>query len=228
MSSFDEAAHAGREHFDPEYVAGYDAKSGVGEQEELELLESAGLSTETIMVDFGAGTGRTALLAASIARQVVAVDVSPAMLAPLRTEVAKRKLANVRVVEAGFLTYEHKGAPPSLVHSRNALHHLPDSEKALALSRIARLLDSGGSFILRDLVWSFPRDRADEVLARWFAAAADDPATGWTRVELEEHVQTEHSPWSDDLERMLEAAGFAIVERDYRSPTFADYVCELR
>lgn len=31
MSAFDEAAHAGAEHVDPEYVAGYDVKSGVDE-----------------------------------------------------------------------------------------------------------------------------------------------------------------------------------------------------
>lgn len=225
MIGFDEAANAGCEHFDPEYVAGYDAKSGVDEAFELALLERGGLSPETIVVDLGAGTGRTAILAAEVAHEVVAVDVSAPMLARLHEEIVLRGLTNVRVVEAGFLTYEHEGPPATLVHSRNALHHLPDTEKPTALRRVAELLAPNGRFVLRDLVWSFPREQANEVFERWFEAAPEDSSRGWTRAELEEHVRTEHSPWSDDLERMLEAAGFEILEREYRSQTFADYIC---
>ena len=40
------------------------------------------------------------------------VDPSPAML-----EVARRQSDEVEWVEAGFLTYEHGGDPPQLVHS---------------------------------------------------------------------------------------------------------------
>ena len=40
------------------------------------------------------------------------VDPSPAML-----EVARRRSDEVEWVEAGFLTYEHGGDPPQLVHS---------------------------------------------------------------------------------------------------------------
>jgi SAM-dependent methyltransferase len=228
MKAFDEAAHAGLEHFDPGYVAGYDGKSGIDEEAELELLRRAGLAAGTVMVDLGAGTGRTVLLAAPIAREVVAVDVSGPMLARLRDALEARALTNVRIVQAGFLSYEHAGEPPTLVHSRNALHHLPDPQKLEALRRIAALLAPGGRFLLRDLVWSFPREQANEVFERWFEAAPDDPSRGWTRAELEEHVRTEHSPWSDELERMLDEAGLEILAREHRSETFADYICARR
>ena len=228
MTSFDEVSHAGREHFDPEYVAGYDAKSGVDEAAELALLRRAGLDGSTVMVDLGAGTGRTVLLAAPIARSVVAVDVSEPMLERLRADVTARDLDNVHVVHAGFLSYEHDGEPPTLVHTRNALHHLPNDQKAEALRRIAALLAPGGRFLLRDLVWSFPREDADGVLERWFEAAAEDPARGWTRAELEEHVREEYSPWGDELEAMLADAGLEILERDVRSQIYADYICVSR
>ena len=72
----DERAHAGPEHLDPAYVAGYEAKSDVDVQEELALLLAHGLDGKTTLVDLGAGTGALALVAASHCRRVVAVDGS--------------------------------------------------------------------------------------------------------------------------------------------------------
>ena len=57
----DERAHAGPEHLDPDYVAGYEAKSGLDPAEELALLRAHGLGPETTLVDLGAGTGLLAL-----------------------------------------------------------------------------------------------------------------------------------------------------------------------
>lgn len=50
----------------------------------------------------------------------------------------------IEVVEAGLLSYEHAGTLVDAVHTRNALHQLPDAFKAIALHRIARLLRPGG------------------------------------------------------------------------------------
>jgi hypothetical protein len=44
------------------------------------------------------------------------VDVSPIMLDRLREKAAG--LGNVDVVQAGFLSYEHSGAPADFVYSR--------------------------------------------------------------------------------------------------------------
>ena len=35
-----------------------------------------------------------------------------------------------------------------------------------------------------------------DVLEAWFANAPTDPAAGWTRAELAEHVRSEHSTFS--------------------------------
>src|SRR5438270_6022357 len=80
----DELAHAGPEHLDPTYVAGYDRKAQVDPTVELEYLRGLELGQDSTFVDLGAGTGTMALAAAPVCHRVVAVDFSPAMLAALR------------------------------------------------------------------------------------------------------------------------------------------------
>src|SRR4051812_18573709 len=109
----DELAYAGAEHLDPGYVAGYDRKAGYERgmpdvEEDLAALAGQGLDGTATVVDLGAGTGPFALAAASRFRRVVAVDVSPAMGAYLRERATGTGL---EFVHAGFLSYEHEGAP---------------------------------------------------------------------------------------------------------------------
>ena len=216
----DERAHAGREHLDPAYVEGYDAKTGLDLEDSLALLRRHGLGADTTLVDLGCGTGLLAAAAAAEAGRVVGVDPSPAML-----EVASRRSDTVEWVEAGFLTYEHEGDPPQLVHSRNALHHLPDFWKGVALVRIHALLAPGGVLVLRDLVYDFEPAEADRRIESWLAGAAPTPEEGWTRAELETHVREEHSTFAGLHEALLEHAGFEIVEREVRGGIYATYVC---
>jgi SAM-dependent methyltransferase len=216
----DERAHAGPEHLDPAYVAGYDAKTQLDLDAALALLRRHGLGPETTLVDLGCGTGLLAAAAAAEARRVVGVDPSPAML-----EVARRRSDAVEWVEAGFLTYGHEGDPPELVHSRNAVHHLPDFWKGVALARIHELLAPGGVLVLRDLVYDFAPAEADSRVEEWLAAAAATPAEGWTRGELETHVREEHSTFAWLLEALLERAGFEVLERDVARGIYATYVC---
>jgi ubiquinone/menaquinone biosynthesis C-methylase UbiE len=224
----DEVARAGAEHLDPSYVAGYDRKAGFDPTDELGLLRDLGLDEAHTLVDMGAGTAALALAAAAVCRRVVAVDVSPAMLAVARAEAKRRGLENVEFVQAGFLTYEHRGDPADFVYSRNALHHLPDFWKTLALERIAGLLRPGGILRLHDLVFSFePRDAVSAIEA-WLGGAAVHPPDGWTRSELEEHVRDEHSTFTWLLEPMLERTGFEIRDAEYRAGAYADYVCVNR
>src|SRR5271165_4507944 len=152
---FDELAHAGDEHLDPRYVSGYDRKALADPTEDIAVLRDLGLDASSTLIDLGAGTGVFALAAAPLCRRVVAVDVSPAMLQVLHEHIEQQGLRNVEPVQAGFLTYAHRGDPADFVYSRHALHHLPDQWKALALQRIAASLKPGGVFRLRDLIFSF-------------------------------------------------------------------------
>jgi SAM-dependent methyltransferase len=216
----DERAHAGPEHLDSDYVAGYDAKTRLDLDPALELLRRNGLGPAATLVDLGCGTGLLAAAAAREARRVVGVDPSPAML-----DVARSRSGAVEWVEAGFLTYEHTGDPPRLVHSRHALHHLPDFWKGIALARVHDMLAPGGVLVLRDLVYDFRPGEAGERIADWLAAASSDPAEGWTREELETHVRDEHGTYSWLLEGLLERTGFGILRREVHNGIYATYVC---
>lgn len=221
-----ERAYAGTEHLDPAYAAGYEGKAGFDPAPDIRLLQDLGADRTQTLVDLGAGAGTFALAAAQVFGRVVAVDVSPAMVAVLRHRVRTDPMPNVEVVEAGLLSYEHRGGPADVVYCRNTLHQLPDFWKAVALDRIAGMLRSGGILRLRDLVFSVDPTGVAVAVEAWLDAAPDDSRVGWTRSELAAHLRGEHSTFSWLLEPMLRRTGFAIEDVAY-SPTraYAAYVC---
>jgi ubiquinone/menaquinone biosynthesis C-methylase UbiE len=222
----DEIAHAGAEHLDAAFVAGYDRKQGFPDpSEDLAVFEAHGLGPSSVVVDVGAGTGQFSLAAASRFGHVTAVDVSPTMLAVLRQKAAQANLSNLDFVQAGFLTYEHTGPPADGVYSRNALHQLPDFWKALAIDRIARFLRPGGVLRLHDLIYDFQPSEAEEVFDRWFDAAVTDHASGYTREDFADHIRTEHSTFRWLLEPMLAAVGFDIVTVKFSRAVYGAYTC---
>jgi ubiquinone/menaquinone biosynthesis C-methylase UbiE len=159
-------------------------------------------------------------------RRVVAVDISPAMLAALRREAAARELTNLTCVQAGFLSYTHTGEPADFVYSRHALHQIPDFWKTLALTRIAGLLRIGGVLRIRDLFLSCRAAEVGGVVESWLSGAAERPEHGWTRVELETHLREEYSTFTWLFEPMLLEAGFEINDVEYSdSHLYVGYTC---
>lgn len=226
----DERLHAGREHFDEQHAARYDAKMDAGAAEEIVLLQEAGvLGSESVVVDIGAGSGQFTLAVAAICRRVVAVDVSAVMLARLRSKLERGAASNVETVDAGFLSYRHAGEPADLVYSRFALHHLPDFWKAIALQRIAAMLRPGGALRLADVVYGFEPAQAEQHFEAWIeeVVTTDDAERGWTRAEVAEHIRDEHSTYTWLLEPMIERAGLRIVEAQRSgSGMLASYLCK--
>jgi ubiquinone/menaquinone biosynthesis C-methylase UbiE len=225
----DELAHAGPEHLDPDFVAGYERKQGYPDPaEDLAMLAAHGLDATSRVVDLGAGTGRFALAAVRRFGHVTAVDVSEAMLGFLRQRAVAAGVANLECVQAGFLSYQHAGPPADAVYTRNALHQLPDFWKAVALDRIGSILRPGGVLRLRDLVYDFQPSEAEAVFQRWLDNAPGDPARGYTSVDLAEHIRTEHSTFRWLLEPMLAAAGFQILTADFSGSVYGAYTCRKR
>jgi SAM-dependent methyltransferase len=222
----DELAHAGPEHLDPAFVAGYDRKQGYPDPaEDLAVFEAHGLGVTSAVVDIGAGTGQFALAAARRFGHVTAVDVSPVMVAALRERARAAGLANLDCVQAGFLGYSHQGPPADGVYTRHALHQLPDFWKALALCRIAGTLRPGGVLRLRDLIYDFGPGEADRVFRGWLEHAAAEPAEGYTGDDYAEHIRTEFSTFRWLLEPMLAEAGFEIVTADFARRLYGAYTC---
>jgi hypothetical protein len=81
---------------------------------------------------------------------------------------------------------------------------------------------------LRDLIFDFRPDEAEEVIGRWLDHAAADPALGYTREDFAEHVRTEYSTFRWLFEPMLDAAGFEIVQVGYRGAIYGAYTCVKR
>ena len=221
----DEVASAGRENLDADHVARYDSKMDAGAADEVRRCQTLGLADESVVVEIGAGTGQFTLAVAPVCARVVAVDVSPIMLEHLRAKIDRAALDNIDVVQAGFLTYVHGGAPADLVYSRYALHHLPDFWKAIALARVHQILRPGGVLRLWDVVYGFDPADAESRIEAWCSTGAADADDDWTRGELEEHVRDEHSTFTWLLEPIIGRCGFAIEDAEYSDDgIFAKYV----
>jgi ubiquinone/menaquinone biosynthesis C-methylase UbiE len=222
----DELVTAGPEHLDSGYVDGYDAKSQVDPDEDIELLTALGLSGTSTVLDVGAGTGVFAIAAARTGASVIAVDISPAMTAALRRRADQQGLSNLTVVDAGFLSYDHVGDQVDFVYTRNALHQLPDFWKVVALRNIARILRPGGILRLRDLVFDTTPERIEQTIEAWIGRAVEDPSRGYTAAEFAEHVRSEHSTFTWLLESMLRRTGFKLLDQDVRVSVYAAYTCQ--
>lgn len=178
-----ELGSAGRENLDAAHVQPYDRKMDAQVAEEVGLLMSWGLDGDSVVVDLGCGTGQFALAAAKVCRRVVAVDVSPLMLAKATAKRDEAGSANLEMCSGGFLTYEHIGESADSVYSRYALHHLPDLWKAMALERMRVILRPGGILRLWDIVYHFAVAEAPERIEAWCST----PGQGdWGRWELED------------------------------------------
>jgi SAM-dependent methyltransferase len=221
-----EVGHAGPEHLRRDYAEAFDAKSGTDFDEVVDDLVALGLDDTSTVVDLGAGTGAFAIAVAPVARQVIAVDVSPAMVELMQSRVAGLGLSNVRVVRAGMLSYEHNAAPADFVHSRNTLHQVPDFWKVMALRRVHEVLRPDGVLHLQDLVFSFPLDSVESSIDRWMDAAAEDPTRGWTASEYATHLRDEFSTFSWIIEEMFEQTGFEVLDSWFSdSGIYAGYEC---
>lgn len=225
----DELAHAGPEHLDPTFIAGYDRKQGYPDPtEDIDALRGRGVEAGSTVVDVGAGTGQFSLAAARAFRRVVAIDISTAMLEVLRGRAGEAGLTNLECVRAGFLSYRHEGAPADAVFTRNALHHLPDFWKGIALNRIHGMLRPGGVLRLQDLVYDLTPADAEERIEGWVTSANSDAAAGYTGEDYAEHVRSEFSTYRWLLEPLLTASGFEIVDVAYRGAMFGAYTCVRR
>src|SRR5258708_31158599 len=109
------------------------------------VLQAADVSPDAQVVDLGCGNGQISLPLALAGAQVLAVDVSPAMIRKLRSDARQR---GALTLDALALPIEELVLPPAsvdLAASTYALHHLPDPDKARLLTAGAAWLRPGGA-----------------------------------------------------------------------------------
>lgn len=117
------------------------------------ILGMSGLWKEATVLDVGAGTGLLALAAAPQVARVYAVDSSREMCRRLADKAASGGLGNVEVAVASATALPHAPGSVDIVVSNYCFHHLTNSEKALALAEIRRVLRPGGRVVFADMMF---------------------------------------------------------------------------
>lgn len=114
---------------------------------------AAGLATGfsgKVVADLGAGEGALTLLLARACKRVIAVDLSPNMLATLRAAADRAGVGRVvETVEGDLERLPLANSVADTVFLSQALHHAAEPAKALA--EAARILKPGGTLVLLDL-----------------------------------------------------------------------------
>ena len=122
------------------------------------MLEAAELRGSERVLDVGCGAGHTALCFAPRVAEVVALDLTEAMLEQARGLAARRGLANLRFERGDAHALPFEDAAFDVVTCRVCAHHFARPERAVR--EVARVLRPGGRFVLVDSV--APDDAAQD------------------------------------------------------------------
>jgi SAM-dependent methyltransferase len=144
----------------------------------LQLVRDAG---GTRLLEIGAGTGQDSLFFQNHGLDVVATDLSPAMVARCR-----RKGIDARV--ADFLGLDFPPGTFDAVYALNCLLHVPDADLSRVLREIRAVLRPGGLFFLgvlgsEDLEGFLEDDRHRP--PRFFSFRTDEQIQQAARTEFE-------------------------------------------
>lgn len=101
-------------------------------------------------LDVAAGTGHLSRAIAPRVREVIAIDLTPAMLREARLETAKAGLSNIRFVEGDAAHLPFPDACMDIVVSRLAIHHF--EHPAVQLAEMARVCKPGHGVGVVDLL----------------------------------------------------------------------------
>lgn len=97
------------------------------------------------VLEFGCGTGSTAIAHAPYVKHIHAIDISSKMLEIARRKVETAKVANVTFTQASIEQLSVPDQTLDAVLGLNILHLLEDKEEVIA--RVHRMLKPGGVFV---------------------------------------------------------------------------------
>jgi SAM-dependent methyltransferase len=171
-------------------------------------------------LEIGAGTGYFSLnlLRAGMISQATCSDISPGMLAALRTN-AERLQLDVETVELDAERLPFADASFDLVFGHAVLHHIPNLDRAFA--EFARVLAPGGTLLFAgepsrygDRLARVPKRAAGAIAPLWRRALGARPAPSSDEqapdAALEGFVDV-HAFAPGELARSAHSAGFADV-----------------
>lgn len=100
---------------------------------------------EARVLEYGCGTGSTAILHAPHVREIVATDLSDEMIAIARERAVAAEVNNIRFAAVDVADLQEPDESFDVVLALNVLHLVPDRQAAMRLSH--NLLKPGGVFI---------------------------------------------------------------------------------
>jgi putative AdoMet-dependent methyltransferase len=192
-----------------------------------EIIRCLSLGSDSVVIDFGSGTGAFALHAAKKCRTVYAVDISAAMLEYCRQQAVKDGLTNIVFCHGGLLTYEHVAELADAGVCVAVLHHLPDFWKLAALTRCNAMLKPGGRFYLFDIVFPSGETDLQQRIEEWINAVETMADTRLAQ-EAVIHAREEFSTYDWIMESIIRRSGFRIDTAEYGKGFQTAYVCTKR
>jgi len=114
------------------------------------IVEAAALTGTEYVLDVATGTGHTAFALAPQAAKVVALDLTPQMLAAAQQAATERHLHTIRFLEGNAQAIPCEDHSFDIVTCRQAAHHFPDVYQSIR--EWARVLKPGGKLLLVDPV----------------------------------------------------------------------------
>lgn len=218
----------GVDYLDPEITREYDKehqKFRNFKEEGKAIIQTLGITSDDIVLDFGCGTGGIALNLTKYCGKVIGVDISKEMLDILEEKAKKQNIKNIETHCAGFLTYNHGNAEKvDKIISMLALHHLPDFWKSVALIKMAEILKTGGKLYLFDVVFTFNSQDHQKAIENMLKEMKDTAGDSMAN-ETEVHIRDEFSTYDWIMEGLLVKAGFSIDSVEVKADNLRGYVC---
>lgn len=129
------------------HAAGY-AKRPVADeaayQKKLEITRGY-LKPDMELLEFGCGTGSTAIVQAPYVKHYQAIDISPKMLEIAQGKADAAGIENITFTVSGIEEFSAPDASFDVVMGHSILHLLEDKDAAMA--KVYRLLKPGGVFV---------------------------------------------------------------------------------
>lgn len=164
-------------------VESWDHADSPGLERVVEAVLAQVPSGAGVGVDIGAGTGRLTIPLAARCKEVVAVDVSQAMLDRLSERARSAGVSNLATRAGAAEDQDFAPGSVDVVVSNYALHHLRDPDKEKLVKAVATWLAPGGKLIVGDMMFgrgTSPRDR--QIIGSKVAAMARKGPAGWWRI----------------------------------------------
>ncbi len=124
-------------------------------QKKLKLTQDV-LKADMEVLEFGCGTGTTALIQAPFVKHIRAIDISAKMLEIARTKAASANITNVTFEQSGIEGLDAPDGTYDVVMGHSILHLLEDRD--IVINKVHGLLKPGGVFVtstvcLGNMMW---------------------------------------------------------------------------